>query len=128
MRISYWSSDVGSSDLQSRPTPPSVRCLRHPDQCWPQQPVADHVTGLDFLHDRPRRGVGAGHFEHRLMAIGIERFAERDDLADAVALEHRVEFARGRLQPRDERSEEHTSELQSLMRIPYAGFLMKTKK
>src|SRR3546814_12337186 len=56
---------------------------------WPHQPVADHVTGLDFLHDRPRRGVGAGHFEHRLMAIGIERFAERDDLADAVALEHR---------------------------------------
>src|SRR3546814_18822018 len=69
---------------------------------WPQQPVADHVTGLDFLHDRPRRGVGAGHFEHRLMAIAIERFAARDALADAVALEHRVEFARRRLQPRAE--------------------------
>src|SRR3546814_7525056 len=32
------------------------------------------------------------------------------------------------LGPRDERSEEHTSELQSLMRISYAVFCLKKKK
>src|SRR3546814_7517382 len=34
----------------------------------------------------------------------------------------------GRAQPRTARSEEHTSELQSLMRISYAVFCLKKKK
>src|SRR3546814_1495209 len=34
----------------------------------------------------------------------------------------------GKPQPISERSEEHTSELQSLMRISYAVFCLKTKK
>src|SRR3546814_6548622 len=33
----------------------------------------------------------------------------------------------GRLEPRRDRSEEHTSELQSLMRISYAVFCLKKK-
>src|SRR3546814_3937898 len=44
--------------------------------------------------------------------------AEAEDLADLP-----VAFAL-----RDERSEEHTSELQSLMRISYAVFCLKKKK
>src|SRR3546814_9283902 len=35
---------------------------------------------------------------------------------------------RSSLEETDLRSEEHTSELQSLMRITYAGFCLKTKK
>src|SRR3546814_2108351 len=35
--------------------------------------------------------------------------------------------ARAGLTPLDERAEEHTSELQSLMRISYAGFCLKKK-
>src|SRR3546814_6697177 len=37
-------------------------------------------------------------------------------------------FARGRRKFRKRRSEEHTSELQSLMRISYAVFCLKKKK
>src|SRR3546814_1414558 len=40
---------------------------------------------------------------------------------------HRLPMAK-RLQPPVERSEEHTSELQSLMRISYAVFCLKKKK
>src|SRR3546814_10415112 len=46
---------------------------------------------------------------------GAERFAG--------AIVHRLEIADGRLR----RSEEHTSELQSLMRISYAVFCLKKK-
>src|SRR3546814_5667878 len=50
---------------------------------------------------------------------------------DAAAVE-RLEAARKRIQVRTQelqnRSEEHTSELQSLMRISYAVFCLKKKK
>src|SRR3546814_5734439 len=40
----------------------------------------------------------------------------------------RVEEVRGAVERIDDRSEEHTSELQSLMRISYAVFCLKKKK
>src|SRR3546814_6333238 len=52
---------------------------------------------------------------------------ERPALADHGLLK-RVFHARKRAQRRRARSEEHTSELQSLMRISYAGFCLKKKK
>src|SRR3546814_2569350 len=39
-----------------------------------------------------------------------------------------IHVAEGKLRYRVTRSEEHTSELQSLMRISYADFCLKTKK
>src|SRR3546814_6646040 len=39
-----------------------------------------------------------------------------------------AQFSRACLCPRPDRSEEHTSELQSLMRISYAVFCLKKKK
>src|SRR3546814_8703596 len=51
--------------------------------------------------------------------------------SDGVIVERqqRIELTGGRVSPRSSRSEEHTSELQSLMRISYAVFcLKKTKK
>src|SRR3546814_7753131 len=49
----------------------------------------------------------------------------------AAVAEHeaaRFDDVEPRAQARGERSEEHTSELQSLMRISYAVFCLKTKK
>src|SRR3546814_10742983 len=43
-------------------------------------------------------------------------------------LQHQRFFARDQIQRREPRSEEHTSELQSLMRISYAVFCLKKKK
>src|SRR3546814_2435641 len=55
------------------------------------------------------------------------------DRQDRGEAEHRMDMPRRREQPaqrreHDERSEEHTSELQSLMRISYAVFCLKKKK
>src|SRR3546814_5743457 len=54
-------------------------------------------------------------------------------MADLVVEDHLQDIGRGIVanaaQPRDHRrSEEHTSELQSLMRISYAVFCLKKKK
>src|SRR3546814_4223743 len=82
------------------------------------------------------------------MLVGVQRQADRGDAGDAVALEHAHQLALGGFQAGDEgleslvlalfladrgeraaqRSEEHTSELQSLMRISYAVFCLKKKK
>src|SRR3546814_1981432 len=109
MRISDWSSDVCSSDLRDADD------LGRVDD-----------TGLDEVFIDVGRGVEA---EARVLLV--EQLA-RDD----TAVEARVfgDLADRSLQRTTDdvdaaRSEEHTSELQSLMRISYAVFcLKKTKK
>src|SRR3546814_13414513 len=60
--------------------------------------------------------VGVEHGDlHRLRVLGAE-------LEDVTAFDAAVELDRA------DRSEEHTSELQSLMRISYAVFCLKKKK
>src|SRR3546814_18014889 len=95
-----------------------------------------------LTHSCPTRRSSDLSFLDRLAHLNVGRGAERDlDLhvdrgvtdprltdeqrARARPLEHR-DLARGQRQP--ERSEEHTSELQSLMRISYAVFCLKKKK
>src|SRR3546814_5699756 len=120
MRISDWSSDVCSSDLQ--PTNGSCRpidfdilsvlqCLHYPvdaDDAWlaiftrNQRSMLEHTS--DFKHDGCRideqRGPAwVGGVRDENIAL-FDRFVVR-------------------------RSEEHTSELQSLMRISYAVFCLK---
>src|SRR3546814_1468849 len=63
--------------------------------------------------------AAAAHGDHAGLAVGI--LLEADDLA------LRRERVAG-IDRRQERSEEHTSELQSLMRISYAVFCLKKKK
>src|SRR3546814_1062178 len=111
MRISDWSSDVCSSDL--------VEFL------------ARRIAGdLHQLAALGQRGIGIGQ-DALLVAtvlgavVGIEM---RDPRRQGDrAMEDRFDFLehRGLLLPR--RSEEHTSELQSLMRISYAVFCLKKK-
>src|SRR3546814_1052055 len=107
MRISDWSSDVCSSDLIIDPA----------------GIIAEHSVGKGLaLADRDRRQLHpVGDVAHRIDA-GAARAVVVVHLDRALGVECDV----GRLQP--ERSEEHTSELQSLMRISYAVFCLKKNK
>src|SRR3546814_8198788 len=110
MRISDWSSDVCSSR--------SSRQVRRTNLSQP--------------------------FGDLRLEVGLRARADlRDDLARAhrthrQAFVHRPAFGKARQEPRGEqvaragridhpRSEEHTSELQSLMRTSYAVFCLKKK-
>src|SRR3546814_6739533 len=96
---------------------------QHPRSCVAGQGEfeIDHAA-LAGCDGRAVTVVAAGHGEAFRQCIAVER---RDRLAvTGIAHFHpqwRERFAR-------ERSEEHTSELQSLMRISYAVFCLKKKK
>src|SRR3546814_8169574 len=98
MRISDWSSDVCSSDLRCR------LFGRAPAQRRPGHAEGHRTQHPIFLGLPARRAVGA-RGAGRLHASRFQ--------------------GRGRRHAR--RSEEHTSELQSLMRISYAVFCLKKK-
>src|SRR3546814_4709995 len=98
MRISDWSSDVCSSDLEFH----VVHCCNRVDS------MTDYSALL-----KPDQGQAA----HSLHLIDSKRFEDW--------LKTQPERCRAALSAR---SEEHTSELQSLMRISYAVFCLKKKK
>src|SRR3546814_9907340 len=125
MRISDWSSDVCSSDL--------LRTFQY----------------LNTLHVQTDPDAWQrGEAERRLVDINANRRRCRQsgiEIADATQREHRGAECRPRIgQTRDGlgqildaadtlldeliRSEQHTSELQSLMRISYTVFCFKKKK
>src|SRR3546814_1404767 len=109
MRISDWSSDVCSSDLSRR----HAGALRRGDHEFRK------VVAIEHLHrdvDRDREVLSRAAPD----AVLIQRLGD-DDLGEVA--DEAVLFG-----DRDDRSEEHTSELQSLMRISYAVFCLKTKK
>src|SRR3546814_6157977 len=105
MRISDWSSDVCSSDLVSRHQ--AVAVAAQQPRRLPCAPEA-------------QRGLEA------LLRLREERALRRRDAGDAEGAQHRSRALRPRL-ARPPRSEEHTSELQSLMRSSYAVFCSKNK-
>src|SRR3546814_2148886 len=143
MRISYWSSDVCSSDLDQD------RAARVPAER--RQHLAREVLGL-VGDDAPARAVGLDRGEHVLDAV--ERPAVQADLA-FVGVQERLDqrlagsFVELRERRKDHpprtlryvrpqllqrcgrmatfRSEEHTAELQSLMRHSYAVFCLQKK-
>src|SRR3546814_9564408 len=98
MSISDWSSDVCSSDLQRR-------AQHHQQHGAAGGGLAQRLLGFQLAALVGRGAVRIG------LGDGRADRAEEDEAADA------------RL-----RSEEHTSELQSLMRISYAVFCLKKKK
>src|SRR3546814_6723281 len=102
MRISDWSSDVCSSDLHG------VHAVER------RLPVGCAVEGAD----------------HDLVSTrGHHRFRAPHGAAYRPAAFHQVAADRraGKAVGAGDRSEEHTSELQSLMRISYAVFCLKKK-
>src|SRR3546814_3100615 len=126
MRISDWSSDVCSSDLD-------VGHQRLFAAAVPE--ILAHRLGeilgmVDQQRDRAVDTVGSHReaFGHR---GGKTRLLRREHLAHPprLALDCRRHSCSPPLRPvRSCRSEEHTSELQSLMRISYAVFCLKKKK
>src|SRR3546814_4676677 len=110
MRISDWSSDVCSSDLCNAhcdhrlgfgttvSIPPSAPRARKPLICFSTAPKSAYLT----------RSL---HVSATILSNGLSSFPHTG-IPSWKAL----------------RSEEHTSELQSLMRISYAVFCLKQKK
>src|SRR3546814_9197520 len=92
---------------------------------WSSDVCSSDLAGQDQGNRNGTFGAGSGrhqetarrHAQGRCHHIAGQRGAGRD-------LGQIVELA----QQRDGRSEEHTSELQSLMRISYAVFCLKKKK
>src|SRR3546814_2854649 len=119
MRISDWSSDVCSSDLFDRNRNADIRAGEA------EYPVL-----------RPRRiSCRKGHeslgicLNHKIVDGDLDRSAIIHPLPEFqhpldINVRRQIEM-RNRLFRFNERSEEHTSELQSLMRISYAVFCMK---
>src|SRR3546814_8238417 len=131
MRISDWSSDVCSSDLDG-----SVRARQ--DTAHRLQPARDRRSRPDARH-----GLHPGHREylHQTAGDSADPAVFGDDAAADQETRRQIPVepeddrsgASGepereyRAVPR-QRSEEHTSDLQSLMRISYAVFCLKKKK
>src|SRR3546814_5517982 len=114
MRISDWSSDVCSSDLSSRQGEAAATDRRVTDQPHEPRPGCNRLENHTIrrpCHSR-RQGSGGGGFgpQRPRLARLPRRRAGHTPFARAAG-----------------RSEEHTSELQSLMRISYAVFCLKKK-
>src|SRR3546814_6746370 len=91
----------------------------------PIEPAAFEQTGMDVADHRARA------FGLALAGQRAQRLFERRDLRKRCELageEREVLPAQAGLAQGEQRSEEHTSELQSLMRISYAVFCLKQKK
>src|SRR3546814_1938944 len=104
MRISDWSSDVCSSDLPGDILTKTDR-MSMAVSLEAREPLLDYRL-IEFAASLPasmrvKRGTGKA-----IMKQAMERYLPHDILY---------------------RSEEHTSELQSLMRISYAVFCLKKK-
>src|SRR3546814_8825003 len=123
MRISDWSSDVCSSDLVRLPThPPS------PSPATPSKPPAHQPGARSWMHPANQHVGLAIPRRMYLPQQGPVRARLGNHIAIVVVgnqnySHHTPPFVR----PWAVRSEEHTSELQSLMRISSAVFCLKTK-
>src|SRR3546814_3551034 len=87
---------------------------------------------LQIALEIARPGAGKAHHgvdARRRCGTGADQFAvEEHAWAAVVVADREMRPARDRHRQREYRSEEHTSELQSLMRISYAVFCLKKKK
>src|SRR3546814_6694502 len=119
MRISDWSSDVCSSDLQ-RGDKVFVRARRS-DTDEVETIEADYVVGADGARSKVRDAIGA------TMVGTRSRTGYYNFIIHAPGLHQAHDHGPGVVYWQINRSEEHTSELQSLMRIPYAVFCLKQK-
>src|SRR3546814_1398123 len=119
MRISDWSSDVCSSDLERALT--TVAAANHlSPSTYRLAALSAVVKGCSDVvpvADETLEGMLLLPFDERaaLVLVGLVGLSAEDA---AAVLETDVAA----------RSEEHTSELQSLMRTSYAVFCLKNKK
>src|SRR3546814_7432406 len=147
MRISDWSSDVCSSDLLEASgcglsrfvsggseldlrLSDFIRYLAQDDETRVSALILDHVGDGQAFIDAVREARRAGK-EIVALKLGNSDLGQEATLAHSSHLSGKKQvydavFARYgvRQTPTVERSEEHTSELQSLMRISYAVFCL----
>src|SRR3546814_5884640 len=136
MRISDWSSDVCSSDLQlltiggAAPVAGSYDRRSTVNGCLISSPTVCATVALDVDNNFPVQDVieeidgdedSAG--EGNTLPQPLITMREVDPLTGAPLLDDPVTGARS-----EDHTSEHTSELQSLMRISYAVFCLKKKK
>src|SRR3546814_7511756 len=119
MSISDWSSDVCSSDLLHNQLPSQFRNR----QKW----VSGSSNFIGFARFAGRISNHCPNIGQRVSGLARHFAASQEfsgeNRANGPSCETGVCLFDG-----ETRSEENTSELQSLMRIPYAGFCLKKKK
>src|SRR3546814_8858482 len=108
MRISDWSSDVCSSDLLAALQRQALQAVGRGQQLRAATDLREQLRSLVV-------GVRSGDQRLRGLDVGFQRIGARLPVEPG---QHRGLV----------RSEEHTSELQSLMRSSYAVFCLKKKK
>src|SRR3546814_3347402 len=133
MRISDWSSDVCSSDLALLPIALAAIAI-YPKARDVASDGVGIVGALVDVVDERREHAGPRLVGGKAVAVDIigvdpggnRRISAESDRMPVLGTQTAV------LRPPGAaaipRSEEHTSELQSLMRISYAGFCLKKKK
>src|SRR3546814_6047096 len=134
MRISDWSSDVCSSDLSNSAINGSGIAVTV--GAWADGLLFRNLSlGLEYLHmensadlDLTVRALG------KTVSVGSGADLAMDALMMNAAWRqnsgtshHYVALGAAAVRTTGSRSEEHTSEIQSRMRNPYAVFYMKTK-
>src|SRR3546814_3433731 len=115
MRISDWSSDVCSSDLLAAND-------ERVNAAWPGYEAALEAADVQYTLYQP---AGTQH------GFNNDTTPRYDEDAAAEAWKRTLALFDRRLRGKHDdgnRSEEHPSELQSLMRISYAVFCLKKKK
>src|SRR3546814_7344106 len=126
MRISDWSSDVCSSDLGHQQLLDLAEAAHH--QAAVVVELRAHADGdVEAFVDHVHAAVAHVHLHAHLRVLGEEVRQQRRDLLLRQPHRHADPHHAARLGA-EARSEEHTSELQSLMRISYAVFCLKKKK
>src|SRR3546814_1301197 len=118
MRISDWSSDVCSSDLES------CQGVEIIDKLF--------LIARRAVENRPLSRLGFTLVEQPQIEQQFLTLWSQRGCGQAIAQRRRFlvldHLLLGRVLRKHGRSEEHTSELQSLMRISYAVFCLKKKK
>src|SRR3546814_1631453 len=128
MRISDWSSDVCSSDL-------CADDAAHAMNAEYVQRIVHLQQALQAIHAPQADGAGDDAYDQRSARANQPRSGCYANQAGHCARDRAQQRRLAFVFPFDQypgqdgtRSEEHTSELQSLMRISYAVFCLKKKK
>src|SRR3546814_6082377 len=120
MRISDWSSDVCSSDLRRAADSTRLIGLARARARWQDRPMERRITH-SCGHEQT-------HSIYGMFAADAGSIIAMRLMTDCSCLFRSVTSPDRLTGLQQLRSEEHTSELQSLMRISYAVFCLKKKK
>src|SRR3546814_5284018 len=121
MRISDWSSDVCSSDLHSR----TGSCRQRWRGCGASWAPAMKLIGGSYACCQPCSIMEWTRWKRPCVRHCWQASPATTSSSTSC---HAIVSRHGRWRLPHPRSEEHTSELQSLMRISYAVFCLKKKK